>query len=70
MHKKLYVGNLDDDTTEADLLDFFSLYGTVITITIKKNSVTGEPSGCGFVLVETHDPASPALDESPATSAA
>jgi RNA recognition motif-containing protein len=52
MGNKLYVGNLSKDITEADLQEFFSAYGTVVSIRIKKDSVTGEPWGYGFVEME------------------
>ena len=49
MGTKLYVGNLSTETTEAELQDFFSTYGTVVSVRIKRDSVTGESWGYGFI---------------------
>lgn len=63
MTKKLYVGNLNEDTTEAELEALFSAYGTVSSVMIKKDSVTGEPWGYGFVVMESPESAQIALEE-------
>ena len=49
MSNRLYVGNLSNEITEADLQKFFSAFGTVISARIKTDNVTGEPWGYGFV---------------------
>ena len=61
MSKKLYVGNLRDDTTEDDLRELFSVYGMVISVVIKRDSVTGVPWGYGFVVMETNEAANAAV---------
>jgi RNA recognition motif-containing protein len=52
MSKRLYVGNLDRTITEAEIETFFSSYGKVVSVLIKRDSVTGEPWGYGFVEME------------------
>lgn len=49
MGNKLYVGNLSKDITEIDLEEFFGTFGTVVSVRLKKDSVTGEAWGYGFV---------------------
>jgi RNA recognition motif-containing protein len=52
MSNKLYVGNLSKDITEVELQEFFSTYGTVVSVRIKRDSVTGDPWGYGFIEME------------------
>lgn len=52
MGNKLYVGNLSKDVTEVELQEFFSTYGKVVSVRIKRDSVTGEPWGYGFIEME------------------
>jgi RNA recognition motif-containing protein len=57
MSTKLYVGNLSRETTEVELQEFFSTYGTVVSVRIKLDSVTGEPWGYGFIEMADPDAA-------------
>jgi RNA recognition motif-containing protein len=59
MSSKLYVGNLSKEITEVELQEFFSTYGTVVSVRIKRDSVTGEPWGYGFI--EMADPSAAEL---------
>jgi RNA recognition motif-containing protein len=61
MGNKLYVGNLSKETTEEELQEFFSSYGTVLSVRIKRDNVTGEPWGYGFVEMADPDAAEQAL---------
>lgn len=61
MGNRLYVGNLNKDTTEAELEEFFSSYGTVVSVRIKRDNVTGEPWGYGFVEMADQTAAEQAL---------
>lgn len=61
MGNKLYVGNLSKETTEEELEEFFSSYGTVLSARIKRDNVTGEPWGYGFVEMADPDAAEQAL---------
>jgi len=57
MAKKLYVGNLSDDTTEEDLLDNFGDMGNCISATIIKDKRTGQSKGFAFVEMKTQEEA-------------
>ena len=47
--KKLYVGNLSFNTSEANLRDEFAKYGEIISVKILHDAVTHQPRGFGFV---------------------
>jgi RNA recognition motif-containing protein len=49
MAKNLYVGNLTFDTTDADLQQLFSQYGTVTKAQVIMDRDTGRSKGFGFV---------------------
>jgi cold-inducible RNA-binding protein len=49
MAKKLYVGNLTFDATDAELTELFSQYGPVESAQIVTDRDTGRSRGFGFV---------------------
>jgi RNA recognition motif-containing protein len=49
MGKKLYVGNLSYNTTNADLETLFSAHGTVQSAQVIMDRDTGRSKGFGFV---------------------
>src|SRR5215210_3260859 len=49
MGKKLYVGNLPYDTTDADLEQMFAAFGTVQSAQVIMDRDTGRSKGFGFV---------------------
>jgi RNA recognition motif-containing protein len=49
LSKKLYVGNLSFDSTEADLKDLFGRHGSVETVNVITDRDTGRPRGFAFV---------------------
>jgi hypothetical protein len=49
MGKKLYVGNLSYETTDADLEAMFTPYGTVQSVQLIMDRDTGRSKGFGFV---------------------
>ena len=53
---KLYVGNLNYDTTEEDLKSHFEQKGIQTkSVTLIKDKYTGRPKGFGFVEVESEE---------------
>jgi RNA recognition motif-containing protein len=56
---KLYVGNLSFKSTEEEVRQYFSKYGTVISVAMITDRDTGRPRGFGFVEM---DDISKALD--------
>jgi RNA recognition motif-containing protein len=53
MSKNLYVGNLPFTTTDEDLRDAFSAYGTVARVQVISDRETGRSRGFGFVEMES-----------------
>jgi RNA recognition motif-containing protein len=49
MGKKLYVGNLSYETTDANLEAMFAAFGTVQSVQIIMDRDTGRSKGFGFV---------------------
>ena len=49
MSKKIYVGNLSFQTTESDITQAFSSFGSVESVTIITDRETGRSKGFGFV---------------------
>ena len=59
MAKNLYVGNMSFSTTEDQLRELFSQYGTVTKIQLIMDRETGRPRG--FAFVEMSDGADQAI---------
>lgn len=47
---KIFVGNLDRDTSEYQLYNLFAAYGTVTGISLPKDK-KNDPRGFGYVLM-------------------
>lgn len=62
MNKKLYVGNLDYDTTEDTLKDNFEEAGTVESADVIEDRNTGRSRGFGFVEMSSEDEAEEAIE--------
>ncbi len=62
MAKKLYVGGLSYDTTEATLKDTFAQAGTVESATIIIDKMTNRSKGFGFVEMSTDEEAAKAIE--------
>ncbi len=65
MGKKLYVGNLGYDVSNADLEQMFAAHGTVDSANVIMDRDTGRSKGFGFVEMSSDseaDAASAALD--------
>jgi len=63
MSKKLYVGNLPYSTTKDSLKEMFSPFGTVESVTIITDRVTGRSKGFGFVELATELEAAGAIEK-------
>jgi len=59
MAKNLYVGNMAFSTTEEQLREVFSQYGTVTKVQVIMDRETGRPRG--FAFVEMNDGADQAI---------
>ncbi len=62
MGKKLYVGNLPDSATEQDLSDKFAAFGTVKSVKLITDRVTGQSRGFGFIEMASDAEAQAAID--------
>lgn len=62
MANKLYVGGLPYSTTEQAVRDAFSQAGTVTSVTIISDRMTGRSKGFGFVEMGSDDEAKAAIE--------
>jgi len=62
MSKNLYVGNISYQTTEDGLKEAFSQAGTVVSVKIITDRMSGRSKGFGFVEMETEEEAQKAID--------
>jgi RNA recognition motif-containing protein len=49
---KIYVGNLPFSSTEDEIRELFSQYGSVVSVSLITDRDTGSPRGFGFVEME------------------
>jgi len=61
MAKKLYIGNLSYDTTEASLRAHLETIGPVTEAAVITDRDTGRPRGFGFVTMQNDADAAPAI---------
>ena len=61
MGKKVYVGNMSYDVTQADLEDMFGAHGTVESAQIIMDRATGRSKGFAFVEMSSEDEAQAAI---------
>jgi cold-inducible RNA-binding protein len=59
--KKIFVGNFSFSTTEADLRQWFSQYGSVDSATVVTDRDTGRSRGFGFVEMPNNSEAEAAM---------
>lgn len=62
MAKELYVGHLPYEATSEDLKRLFSVAGTVTSVHIITDPVTGKSKGCGYVRMSTENELQEAID--------
>ena len=58
---KLYVGNLPFETTDAELRDMASAFGSPSSAEVVKDRMTGQTRGFGFIEFENADEARAAI---------
>jgi RNA recognition motif-containing protein len=63
MGRKLYVGNLPYETGETDLQDLFARAGSVETVSVVRDQMTGRARGFAFVEMSTDEEAQNAIRE-------
>jgi len=61
MGKKLYVGNLSYDVTNADLKEMFAAYGAVTSADVIMDREAGRSKGFGFVEMSSDSEAQAAI---------
>jgi RNA recognition motif-containing protein len=61
MARELYVGSLSYDATEDDLRRFFTVAGTVQSVHLITDPVTGKSKGCGYVKMTSEEEAKEAI---------
>src|SRR5436190_5626295 len=61
MNKKLYVGNLPYNTTEAQVRQLFEQAGEITEVALITDRETGRPKGFGFVEMATEEAAQEAI---------
>lgn len=63
MAQKIYVGNLNYNTTEESLREGFSGFGQVESVVIIKDKFNGRSRGYGFVEFSTEEEALKAIEK-------
>jgi len=63
MSKKLYVGNLAYETTEASLAPLFEAMGEVVSVNLVTDRMTGRSRGFAFVEMAEVSAAQQAINE-------
>jgi cold-inducible RNA-binding protein len=63
MGRKLYVGNLPYDVGEQDLQTLFARAGSVESVTVMRDQMTGRARGFAFVEMSTDQEAQSAITE-------
>ena len=58
---KLYVGGLNYSATEDELVRLFSGYGSIESVTLVKDTISGQSRGFGFVEVPSNADADKAI---------
>jgi nucleolin len=61
-HSELFVKNLSWQSTEDSVYEYFSTFGTVTTVKLLNDKMTGKPKGIGFVAFENRADAKNALE--------
>lgn len=62
MNRELYVGSLPFESTEEDLVRLFSVCGTVQSVHIITDKISGKSKGCGYVKMTSVEEAKDAIN--------
>src|SRR5215475_15657461 len=63
MGRKLYVGNLPYEVGETELQELFSQAGSVESVTVMRDQMTGRARGFAFVEMATDEDAQKAIND-------
>jgi RNA recognition motif-containing protein len=63
MAKNIFVGNLTEEVTEADLRDNFKQFGEVVSAAVIKDKFTGQSKGFGFVEMASEKAGQEAIEK-------
>lgn len=63
MSRKLYVGNLPYEVAEAELQELFERAGSVESVTVMRDQMTGRARGFAFVEMSTDEEAQTAITQ-------
>ena len=63
MSNKVYVGNLPFEITEDELKEIFAQIGSVASVRIITDAMTGRSKGFGFVEMENEEDANKAIEQ-------
>jgi RNA recognition motif-containing protein len=63
MPVKLFVGNLSEETTSAEIRDLFSAVGVVESCQVIADRETGRSKGFGFVEMDSREAANAAKEK-------
>ena len=63
MPTKLFIGNLDYDTTQDELQTLFAEAGDVVSVSLPTDRDTGRPRGFAFVEMGSTEQAAAALEK-------
>ena len=67
MAKKIYVGNMNYNTSEDTLRQLFAQYGEVMSVNVITDRYTGRAKGFGFVEMASEDAARAASSDAIST---
>lgn len=62
MNRELYVGSIPFESTEEDLVRLFSVSGTVQSVHIITDKISGKSKGCGYVKMSSVEEARDAIN--------
>ena len=62
MNSKIFVGNLNFDTTSAEVEELFAQAGEVVSVSVPTDRATGRPRGFAFVEYANAEDAAAAIE--------